>query len=59
MVFSQHFREPLSIAGSFHPDSRRTRKRGIKLPGFPVLMFQTALDNLAVCGTKHGYLLEA
>jgi hypothetical protein len=59
MVFSQHSLEPWRIAGSFHPDSRGTRKRGIKLLGFSVLMFQPALDNLAGCGIQHGDLLEA
>ena len=59
MVLSQHSLETLSIAGRFHPDSRRTRKRGIKLLGFSVLMFQPALANLAGCGIQHGNLLEA
>jgi len=59
MVFSQHPLEPWSIAGGFHADAGRTRKRGIKHFGFSVLMFQPALDNLAGCGIQHGYLLEA
>jgi hypothetical protein len=59
MVFSQRSLEPLRIAGSFHADSGRTRKRGIKLLGFSVLMFQPTLDNLAGRGIQHGYLLEA
>jgi hypothetical protein len=59
MMFSQYSLEPWGIAGSFHPDSGGTRKRGIKHLGFSVLMFQPALDNLAGCGIQHGYLLEA
>src|SRR6516164_10639350 len=59
MVFLQHPLKPWSIGGGFHADSGRTRKRGIKLLGFSVPMFQPALDNLAGCGIQHGYLLEA
>jgi hypothetical protein len=59
MVFLQHSLEPLSIAGSFHADSSRTRKRGIKFLGFSVLMFQPTLNYFAGSGIQHGYLLEA
>jgi len=59
MLFLQHSLEPLSIARSFHADSGRSRKRGIKLLGFSVLMFQPTLNYPAGCRIQDGYLLEA
>ena len=59
IVFSQHSLEPLSIGGSLHPDPSRTRKCGVKLLGFSVLMFQPALNDLTGCGIQHRNLLEA
>ncbi len=43
-LLGEHPFEPLGVSGGLHSYARRTRQRGVKLPGFAILVFEPALD---------------
>jgi hypothetical protein len=57
--FAEHSLEPLRGHGSLDPDAGGTRKCSVKIPGLPVLVFQSARDHLAGRNIHHCNLLKA